>query len=77
LKGRHQIANPGGTIDISEGHYRVYSNRAGIEPSLTKITWMALGIRNNSSDTVSGTIWVNEMKVDGIHTLKGWQREHH
>lgn len=72
LKGKHQIAHPGGTIETSAGHYRVYSNRAGIEPSLTKITWMALGVRNNSNDTVSGTIWVNEMKVDGIHTLKGW-----
>ncbi|HEX2958931.1 MAG TPA: cell surface protein SprA, partial [Chitinispirillaceae bacterium] len=72
LKDEYQVRNPGMKIDASAGNYRVYSNRIGVEPSLTKITWMALGIRNNSSKKVTGTIWVNEMKVRGIRKLNGW-----
>jgi hypothetical protein len=73
LKDDYLVRRPGTKIDTSSGNYRVYSNRVGVEPSLTKISWMALGIRNNSaSKKVSGTIWVNEMKVRGIHKLNGW-----
>lgn len=72
LKDDYLVEHPGTKINASDGHYRVYSNRVGVEPSLTKITWMALGIRNNSTKDVSGTIWVNEMKVRGIHKLNGW-----
>jgi hypothetical protein len=74
VKSDYQVHHPGSTIDTSTepGHYRVFCNRAGIEPSLTKITWMALGIRNRKNTSVTGTIWVNEMKVSGIHKLNGW-----
>jgi hypothetical protein len=72
LKNEFQTSHPGATIDTSTQNYRVYSNRVGVEPSLTKITWMALGIKNKSKDLVDGVIWVNEMKVDGIHKLNGW-----
>ncbi len=72
LKDDYLVEHPGTKIDASRGNYRVYSNRVGVEPSLTKISWMALGIRNNSTEKVSGTIWVNEMKVRGIHKLNGW-----
>jgi hypothetical protein len=72
LKDDFLVERPGTKINASRGNYRVYSNRVGVEPSLTKISWMALGIRNNSAKNVSGTIWVNEMKVRGIHKLNGW-----
>jgi hypothetical protein len=72
LKDDYLVRKPGTKIDTSAGNYRVYSNRVGVEPSLTKISWMALGVRNKSSQKVSGTIWVNEMKVRGIHKLNGW-----
>jgi hypothetical protein len=72
LKDDYLVDHPGTKIDTSIGNYRVYSNRVGVEPSLTKISWMALGIRNKSTEKVSGTIWVNEMKVRGIHKLNGW-----
>ena len=57
------------------GHY--YGIRGN--PSLTKISFLALGIvnpdsksRTNSSESVTGHLWVNELRVLGANDTEGW-----
>ncbi|MDO5576359.1 MAG: hypothetical protein Q4F84_04715, partial [Fibrobacter sp.] len=55
------------------GEIRVRAPK-GMQPDLSKITWAALGvIRKNSFSppTITGEIWVNEMKLVGIGKMKG------
>ncbi len=50
------------TLDIKRGPYRIKGN-----PSLTKISIMALGVANESSDVpVSGTVWVNDVLLTDV-----------
>jgi hypothetical protein len=56
------------------GHYRIYS-AGGKLPTFSSITWMALGVVRDSSggtDSAQGELWVDEMKVTGVHELSGW-----
>lgn len=41
-------------------------------PSLSDIRVMMIGIRNNSSVTKGGTVWVNELKVTDFESTGGW-----
>jgi cell surface protein SprA len=41
-------------------------------PSLSDVRVMLIGIRNNSSVTKAGTIWVNELKVTDFNEEGGW-----
>lgn len=41
-------------------------------PSLSDVRVMMIGVRNNSSVTRGGTVWVNELKVTDFESSGGW-----
>ena len=41
-------------------------------PSLSDVRVMLIGVRNNSSTTKAGTVWVNELKVTDFESSGGW-----
>lgn len=44
-------------------------------PSLSDIRVMMIGVRNNSSTTKDGIVWVNELKVTDFESSGGWAAE--
>lgn len=50
------------------------SNKISIigNPTLSEVTVIMIGIRNNSKTTKSGKIWVNELRLNGINEDGGW-----
>jgi hypothetical protein len=52
-----------------------YSNSR--QPNFAGITWMAIGVtrtgqKSQSSEGYSGELWVDELKVSGVHDFNGW-----
>ncbi|MDE6371392.1 MAG: cell surface protein SprA, partial [Duncaniella sp.] len=49
-------------------------NRISVKgnPTLSDIRVMLVGIRNNSSTTKDGTVWLNELKVTDFNNSGGW-----
>ena len=52
-----------------------YRNKS--PPSFSSISWMAMGIirsksTTNSIDGITGELWVDELKVGGVHQFNGW-----
>ncbi len=41
-------------------------------PSLSEVSVIMIGIRNNSKSTKSGKVWVNELRLNGINEEGGW-----
>lgn len=41
-------------------------------PSLSDVRVILIGVRNNSSSTKAGTVWVNELKVTDFNEEGGW-----
>lgn len=41
-------------------------------PSLSDVRVMLIGVRNNSSTTKDGTVWLNELKVTDFNSEGGW-----
>ena len=41
-------------------------------PSLSEVTVVMIGVRNNSKDVKSGKVWVNELRMNGIDEEGGW-----
>ncbi|MDD4459261.1 MAG: cell surface protein SprA [Proteiniphilum sp.] len=52
-------------------------NRISImgNPSLAEVKVMMIGIRNNSSTSRSGEVWVNELRLDDYDEKGGWAAE--
>ncbi|MEF2642675.1 MAG: cell surface protein SprA, partial [Paramuribaculum sp.] len=50
------------------------NNRMAVmgNPSLSDIRVMMVGVRNNSSTTKDGTVWLNELKVTDFESEGGW-----
>ncbi|MBN1308459.1 MAG: hypothetical protein JXA18_11110, partial [Chitinispirillaceae bacterium] len=74
FKDAYMIAHRDSSIEVSDGTLRVHAP-AGRQPNFARIQWMALGVaRTNASsgiDSLSGEIWVNEMKLTGIRRING------
>ncbi|MEE8576930.1 MAG: hypothetical protein V3T31_06715, partial [candidate division Zixibacteria bacterium] len=50
------------TVDVERDHLRVLGN-----PNINEIKYLAMGVVNNGSDTaMSGTVWVDELRVTGV-----------
>jgi len=62
------------SIEIEGGNLRVKASK-GSQPNFTRIRWMGLGVIRNGQmspiDSLSGEIWVNEMKLTGIRNIVG------
>ena len=41
-------------------------------PSLSEVTVIMIGVRNNGKTVKSGKVWVNELRMNGIHEEGGW-----
>jgi hypothetical protein len=44
-------------------------------PNFSNITWMAIGVRRDRSNVpggYTGELWVDELKVGGVHQFNGW-----
>ena len=41
-------------------------------PSLSEVSVIMIGVRNNSQEVKSGNIWVNELRMNGIDEQGGW-----
>lgn len=59
-------ANPD-SADVS-GRTYIYNGR----PTLSRVKTISLGVRNTSSRTITGEVWVNEMRVSDVNRDIGW-----
>jgi cell surface protein SprA len=46
-------------------------------PNFAGISWMAMGVtrsgaKNSAADGYNGELWVDELKVSGVHSFNGW-----
>jgi hypothetical protein len=57
----------GGVPDTTFGNYRIRGR-----PSLSSIKWFEVGVINRSTETVSGEIWLDEMRVTDVRRVPGW-----
>ncbi|MBN1760241.1 MAG: cell surface protein SprA [Chitinispirillaceae bacterium] len=78
LKDKYMIAHRDGAIDtmksISGGELRVHAPKER-QPNFSRVQWMAVGVyrtaASDGNDSLSGEIWVNEMKLTGIRKITG------
>ncbi len=74
LKDAFMVGHRDSAIEISDGTLRVKAPR-GKQPNFSRVLWMALGVvrtyASNGIDSLSGEIWVNEMKLTGIRNING------
>ncbi len=62
------------TID-GTGTLRIVAPKGGRQPNLASISWMAVGVIRDSTDTTTGErgqIWVDELRAVGIKSMSGW-----
>jgi hypothetical protein len=79
LKDDYMVNHRDGRVDtlVEKGNGVQWRVRAplGRQPNFAHIQWMALGVcrsqRSGGSDSLTGEIWVDEMKLDGIKKLRG------
>jgi hypothetical protein len=53
--------------DTTSGNYRILGR-----PSLSSIKWFEVGVINRSAETVSGEIWLDELRVTDVRRVPGW-----
>jgi len=74
LKDAYMMGHRDSAIDTSDGTLRIRASK-GRQPNFSLIQWMALGVvrgpQSNGVDSLSGEIWVNEMKLDDIKNITG------
>lgn len=75
LKDQFMISQRDSAIEISNGTLRVHAPKSR-QPNFARIQWMAIGVIRDGNrsgvDSLSGEIWVNEMKLVGIRNINGW-----
>ncbi len=69
--------NPDSAVDTIDGtgSLRIVAPPGGRQPNLASISWMAVGVIRDSTDTTTGEqgqIWVDELKAVGIKAMNGW-----
>ena len=78
VKKHRNAARSSGTISSSEAYYEYDpdnpQNKVTIvgNPSLGGIKTMMIGVRNLSSSSKSGEVWVNELRLIGYDNEGGW-----
>jgi hypothetical protein len=77
-KFKEDLLSGSGTIPVSKD---TIINSFGIKfhnsspPNFSNISWMAIGIKRSSTGVIggiTGELWVDELKVGGIHQFNGW-----
>jgi hypothetical protein len=69
--------NPDSAVDTIDatGTLRIVAPAGGRQPNFASISWMAVGVIRDSTDTTTGEqgqIWVDELKAVGIKSMSGW-----
>lgn len=74
LAKRNEEAGVGFGVLFSERDPDNERNRISVmgNPSLSDVRVMLVGVRNNSSTTKDGIIWLNELKVTDFNSEGGW-----
>jgi len=74
LKDRSLVEFRDNAISIEDGHLRVQAPK-GRQPNFSRIRWMGLGVyrdgKRDQDDSISGELWVDEMKLTGIPPTVG------
>ncbi|MFH1860003.1 MAG: hypothetical protein ABH870_03175 [bacterium] len=75
-----EIIKNNGTKTISSFNYAtstgIFSERPQVtrimgKPELTNIQWLAMGIQNETNNTIDGEIWINELHLSGAEPVSG------